>query len=141
MRSVLICGMILILLSGVCKGAIILDDGLVLQGGEEKIEMWVGEKIYLRVQHSIWKYPVLHGLEFSSKNPLVAYVDTYGWIHAQKAGRTVISVWNKAGDNGTVEVIVKRRASVSVGMLFCFILFIICVLLTFWGQKFFRCFE
>ena len=141
MRRVLICCAVLILFSVVCSGEIILNDGLVLQGGAERIEMRVGEKVYLRVHHSVWKYPVLRGLEFSSKNPVVAYADTYGWIHAQKSGRTVISAWNDAGDNGTIEVIVKGRASVSVGTAICLFFFVICILLTFFGNNFFRCFE
>lgn len=109
MKKTLCFCIIFLLLIGVCNGAIILDDGLVLQDGKDRIEMKVGERVYLKVQSSIWKYPLLQNLEFSSKNPLVAYADTYGWIHAQAVGRTVISVWNDRGANGTIEVIVRGK--------------------------------
>ncbi len=139
-RLIVVC-LLLVLLSGVCYGAVILDDGLVLQGGRERIVMRVGEKVYLRVQHSIWKYPVLRNLEFSSKNPLVAYADTYGWIHAQSAGRTVISVWNDVGANGTVEVVVRGRARAPSWVLYILLILLAGALSVFFLAKRFRCFE
>lgn len=111
-KTLCFCMVFFLLMSGVCNGAIVLDDGLVLQDGKERIEMKVGERVYLKVQSSIWKYPLLRNLEFSSKNPLVAYADTYGWIHAQAVGRTVISVWNDRGANGTIEVIVRGKKEI-----------------------------
>ncbi len=120
-----------------CRAAIILDDGLILQDGSERIEMKVGQRVYLKVQHSIWKYPMLKNLEFSSKNPLVAYADTYGWIHAQAVGRTVISVWNDQGANGTIEVIVRGKEMVSPWIIMViFALFLISVGLFLMPKKF-----
>ena len=95
--------------------AIVLDDGLLLQGGEEQLILQAGDKVYLRVQNSIWKYPMLRGLEFSSQYPHIAYVDRYGWVHALSPGRTVISVWNEGGDNGTIEILVERGSKIGIG--------------------------
>lgn len=139
-RTLLFC-LLLMLFGGACNGAVVLDDGLVLQNGEERIEMRAGEKVYLKVQHSIWKYPVLKNLEYSSLHPLVAYADTYGWIHAQFPGRTVISVWNDAGDNGTIEVIVRGRGKTPAWVLCCLLFLLICALFVFFKAKSFRCFE
>ncbi len=105
--------LILIVFCLSASAGIILDDGLVLQGGAEKITMESGEKVYLRAQNSIWGYTVLHGLEYSSRSPSVAYVDRYGWIHAMLPGRTVISVWNERGDNGTIIVLVEGKRKFS----------------------------
>ena len=137
MKKILFFCTLLMLFTCVCRGGIILDDGLILQDGQDRIEMRVGERVYLKVQHSIWKYPMLKNLEFSSKNPLVAYADTYGWIHAQSAGRTVISVWNDKGANGTIEVVVRGKTVaptwVSVGV---FILLLVALAVFFMPQKF-----
>ena len=141
MRKLLSLCIALVLFSCACSAEVILDDGLVLQGGEERIVMRVGEKVYLKAQHSVWKYPVLRNLEFSSKNPLVAYADTYGWIHAQSTGRTVISVWNDAGANGTIEVIVRSRARAPIWVLCGLSILLIGAVAVFLGQKTFRCFE
>lgn len=118
------------------SAGIILDDGLLLQGGAEEIVMRSGEKVYLRAQNSIWGYSVLQGLEYSSKHPSVAYVDRYGWIHAMLPGRTVISVWNDEGDNGTITVLVEGNSKMSgIGwiaiLLFLALIGFICLQLRF----------
>ncbi len=137
MRRALLFCLIVLALPCFCNAAIILDDGLILQDGQKRIEMKVGQRVYLKVQHSIWKYPMLKNLEFSSKNPLVAYADTYGWIHAQAVGRTVISVWNDRGANGTIEVIVRGKKTppiwITIGL---FLLFLLAVFALFAPQKF-----
>lgn len=92
---------------------VFIDNGLVLQDGAERIVLQPGEKCYLRAEHSFWKYPVTRGLEYSSKCPSVATVDGRGIIRALLPGRTVISVWNREGDNGTIEVIVQEKRKFS----------------------------
>ncbi len=129
--------LVMLIFSCFCRAGIVLNDGLVLQGGQERIEMKAGQKIYLKVQHSIWKYPMLKNLEFSSKNPLVAYVDTYGWVHAQAAGRTVISVWNDQGANATIEIIVRGKETLPTWLLIAiFLLFLTSAGAFFMPQKF-----
>ena len=135
MKTLIFLCIVMMGLCCVCGGAVILDDGLVLQGGEEFIEMQVGEKVYLRVQDSIWKYPVLHNLEFSSKKPWVAYVDTYQWIHSGLPGRTVISVWDDEGANGTIEVIVRGRSKAPLWVILTVFVLFLCALTAFFGQK------
>lgn len=130
------CLMMIVFTCG-CRAAIILDDGLILQDGNKRIEMKVGQRTYLKVQHSVWKYPMLKNLEFSSKNPLVAYADTYGWIHAQAVGRTVISVWNDQGANGTIEVIVRGKETAPTWVIVVvFAVFLISVGLFLMPEKF-----
>ena len=112
------------------SGGIILDEGLLLADGKERIVMDPGDKVYLKIQDAIWKYPVFRGLEFGSKRPQVAYVDRYGWIHALTPGRTMISVWNAKGDNGTVEIVVRGKGKLAVGTtlgLICFVLAVFAV--------------
>ena len=92
-----------------------MDDGLLLAEGEEEIILCPGEKKYLRVRDYIWKYPVLSGLDFSSQNPTVAYVDRYGWIRAVLPGKTVLSVWHENGDNGNITVTVLSDRKLSFG--------------------------
>lgn len=105
--------------------SIVMDDGLLLQGGEEQLTLQAGDKVYLKVQNYIWKYPVLRNLEFSSQYPHIAYVDRYGWIHAISPGRTVISVWNENGDNGTIEILVEGGNEVGVGSVLLVIVWIL----------------
>ena len=135
MKKVLIFCMLSTLLSGICWGEIILDDGLVLQGGQEQIEMHIGERTYLRIQHSVWKYPVLKNLEFSSKKPWVASIDNYGWVNAQSTGRTVISVWNDEGENGTIEVIVRARQRAPTWVICCLVILLISSLFVYFFHK------
>ncbi len=98
------------------SGAVIINSGLDLCGGVEEVELVSGERLFLSARHSIFKYPILKGLSYSSQHPSVAYVDRYGWIHALFPGKTVISVWNETGDNGTITVIVKNgRKLPSIG--------------------------
>ena len=141
MKTLILTCLLLICFSCVCSGGVVLDDGLVLQGGAESIEMRVGERVYLKIQDSIWKYPVVRDLEFSSSKPWVAYADDYGWIHAESAGRTVISVWNDSGANGTVEVIVHRGVRAPLWAVKVVFVLLLGAIAVFCGANFFRCFE
>ena len=94
---------------------ILINSGLDLQGGIEQLVMQPGEKLYLKATHSVWRFPVVKGLEYSSKYPQIACVDQHGLVRALLPGRTVISVWNAAGDNGTIEIIVTENRKLSLG--------------------------
>ena len=112
LRALIVCIMLLIGV-GSASAEVIIDSGLVLQDGAEQIVMQPGDKVFLRAKNFIWNYPVTKGLEYSSKHPSVACVDSRGLIRALLPGRTVISVWNEAGDNGTIEVIVEEKRKLS----------------------------
>ena len=132
---------VLMMLLFVCRAeaAIILDSGLVLEDGAERIVMQSGEKKYLKIRDSIWNMPVYKNLEFSSKYPSVAMVDARGFVRAMLPGRTVISVWNDVGDNGTIEVFVEgNRKFSSVG--WCILGALGGVIFVFYIKNKFRCF-
>ena len=137
---ILVC-LLMICFSCMLGGGVILDDGLILQGGTERVEMRVGQRVYLKAQTAVWKYPVLKGLKFSSQKPWVAYVDTYGWIRAETAGKTVISVWNDSGANGTIEVIVRGRARERLRLIPVAFILLFGSAVVFLGRNLFRCFE
>ena len=132
---------VLMMLLFVCRAeaAIILESGLVLEDGAERIVMQPGEKKYLKIRDSIWNMPVYKNLEFSSKYPSVATVDARGFVRAMLPGRTVISVWNDVGDNGTIEVFVEgNRKFSSVG--WCILGALGGVIFVFYIKNKFRCF-
>ena len=132
---------VLMMLLFVCRAeaAIILESGLVLEDGAERIVMQPGEKKYLKIRDSIWNMPVYKNLEFSSKYPSVAMVDARGFVRAMLPGRTVISVWNDVGDNGTIEVFVEgNRKFSSVG--WCILGALGGVIFVFYIKNKFRCF-
>ena len=106
---------LLVVLSGTSaqRVGVFVDNGLILQDGAEQIEMSPGDKIYLRARHSFWNLPITKDLEYSSKYPAVASVDARGMVRAMLPGRTVISVWNDAGDNGTIVIIVRESRKFS----------------------------
>lgn len=138
LRALIICIMLLLGV-GSAGAEVMIDSGLVLQDGAEQIVMQPGDKVFLRTKNFIWNYPVTKDLEYSSKHPSIACVDSRGLIRALLPGRTVISVWNKAGDNGTIEVIVEEKRKFSVpGWLILGLAGGICILL-FLKNKF-RCF-
>lgn len=98
----------------ICASAgVIMNDGLQLQGGKDKIVMRSGQRITLRVRNSVWHYPIWHGLHFASEHPSVVRVDGFGRAEAGLPGDSMITVWNNRGQSDTVMISVTGNAKLS----------------------------
>lgn len=119
---------------------IIINGGLQIEGGKNEITLKSGQKRYLNISDSYWKYPVLRGLSYASEKASVAWVDRHGWVHASLPGSTKIYIGSKDGNAGIITVHVTGKNKISrSGVLALFVFFLTCLLLI--GCFGIRCFE
>ena len=100
--------------------------GLIIENGAERLELEKGEKTRLSVRDGWTKRIVRKNLTFVSDNPAVAHVEKHsGILHANAMGNTAVSVIDKDGNAGTIQIIVSAQNAKPSPLLFLFILFAI----------------
>lgn len=119
---------------------IIVSGGLQIEGGKSEITLKSGQKKYLYVSNSYWKYPIFRGLTYASEKASVAWVDRHGWVHASLPGSTKIYIGHKDGNAGSITVHVDGKSKISrSAFLVLFVIFLASLLL--FGCFGIRCFE
>ena len=139
-KTLLIVFLLITCLAWPVSAKIVIDEGLVLQNGQTSISMESGQKLYLHTKDDFWRTPRYKKMSYASQNPSIAWVDRYGYIHAQLPGKTVIYARDRTGSAGNiiVEVHSKRKVSRTVwvillsGFMLCFMAYVTLKL---------RCFE
>ncbi len=115
--------MLLFCLRGNAK--IYFKDTLIINGGDDSIELSCGEKTRLEVRDAFWEYPLIDGLRFLSTDKTVAWVDERGVIHAMLPGEAEILVMDEAGRNSNITVVVTGETKLSKGQIVGFLVLIL----------------
>lgn len=117
------------------EAKIYFKDTLIINGGEDSIEMAPGEKLRLDVREGFWEYPIFDGLRFLSTDKSVAWVDKRGLVHAMLPGEAEILVMDERGRNSNITVKVVQKNKATGGQMIGVSVCLLCVIVFFSYKK------